>query len=247
MTRLSIRSFSAVILASCCFLSPLAAETRLTVKDTKGRSIGIDLVAFVNETVIFRRQGDAKEFSLPIGNFDESSQALIRKEAADLPAPMPKLKPEVIVGKRAVKASGSFYMEKQTVTCTVKISNLDLKMPTPELKGKVIFIGQERRRPDEFSILSAQSFDVTVPATETIVKELEPFSTSYDSDNKGEGNVGGYRYDAYILALTDAEGNIVLHETSSAIVRQSFEEKPSRLKELLGFTAGKKLSAKMIP
>lgn len=80
-----------------------------------------------------------------------------------------------------------------------------------DLKGRSIAIelisqadiGQNTSTPALFSVLSSQSFETTMKPVETFTKETEAFFTSYDSDNKGSGNVGGYQYFGYILALAN--------------------------------------------
>lgn len=246
MVSPSLSCWSASLFACFALAAASEAGTNLTVTSAKGQTIGIELLSFEDGSVTFRRNGNPQEFTLPIASFDGTSQELIRKESAKLPAALPKIKPEVVIGKRRKKGN-SWYMVRQEITCTVKLANLDLKTRAPSVKGTMLFIGQNRRTPGIFTILSNQSFEASLEPAQAFSKELEAFSTSYDSDNKGYGNVGGFQYYGYILALADGTGNIVLNEISSAGIRQELADKPTRLKEMLDMKKGQALTEKMMP
>lgn len=218
----------------------------LSVTDQKGRAIEIEVVSLAGDAVTFRRAGSAKEFTLPLSDFAAPSQDLIRKEASQIPVVLPKIQPDVTIGKRRSKGD-SYYMVKQEITCTVKLTNPSLTTAIPEVAGKILFIGQDRRTPELLEILSTQSLEASIKPGETFVKEMEAFITSYDSDNKGVGNVGGSQYIGYILVMTDAAGNVVVSQSLTASLRQEFENKPAILKELLKYPKGKVLTEKLDP
>lgn len=218
----------------------------ISVTDQKGRVIEIELVALAGESVTFRRVGDAKEFTLPISNFAEDSQESIRREGARIPAAPPKIEAEVIIGKRREKGD-SYYMVTQQINATVKLTNLSLTIPVTGVKGTLVFIGQDRRTPELLSILSSQSVEVAIKPKETITQVMEPFLTSYDSDNKGSGNIGGAQYSGYILVLTDEAGNVILDQTTSGSLRQAMNNKPAVLKQIITYRRGRLLTEKLDP
>jgi len=224
----------------------------LTVTDQKGRSIEIEIVSLTSDAVTFTRKGNPKEFTMPVGQFEKNSQELIRTAAADLPAPapkpvapvLPKIQADVIIGKRRNKGD-SYYMVKQEVTGTVKIANLSTTVSTPAMRGKLVYIAQNTRTPSLFSILSSQSLEATVKPGETFTKEMEPFTTSYDSDNKGTGNVGGYQYFGYVFALTDEAGTVVLSQSTTGSFRMALTEKPELLKLVIEYAKGTRITDKL--
>jgi hypothetical protein len=219
--------------------------TSMTVTDLKGRSIAIELISLADNSVTFRRQGDPKEFTLPVSNFDQTSQDLIRKQAGSLPAVMPKILPDVIIGKRRQDKAGSYYMVKQEITCTVKLTNQSTSVPVPAITGKIVFIGQETSTPGLFSVLSNQNFEATIKPGETFTKELDAFFTSYDSDNKGSGNVGGYQYYGYVLALMDDTGKVILELTTTGSFRLALASKTGLIKQVVNLPKGTELSDKL--
>jgi hypothetical protein len=244
MTGKMIRRLPAVCVACVVVSSGFLHAAPISVTDQKGRAIEIELVSLVNDSVTFRRAG--KEFSLPISNFADASQELIRKEAARIPAVIPKIQPEVIIGKRRDNGD-SYFMVKQDITCTIKLTNPSNTVPVPPLKGTILFIGQDRRTPDLFEILSTQSLEASIEPGKTFEKKMEPFTTTYDSDNKGVGNVGGAQYTGYILALFDDAGEVVLEQTATGSFRQALSAKPGLLKELAKHPKGKILTEKLEP
>lgn len=210
----------------------------VTVTDVKDRSIEIEVVSLSGSNVTFRRPGNPKEFTLPVAQFKEDSQELIRKEAAALPAPPPKLSVDVVIGKRRTDKADSYYMKTQEVTCSVKLTNLSNANEVPTLKGKIVFIGQNTRTPSIFTVLSSQSFEASLKTAESATRQMDNFRTSYDSDNKGTGNIGGYQYYGYILALSDEGGNVVFNQTTTGSFRKALEGKPDFLKKVVDYRKG---------
>lgn len=233
-------------LASVALASTAWSAIPISVTDQKGRTIEIQLISLAGDKVTFSRKGDAKEFTMPITNFADTSQDLIRKQAALLPAVLPKIESDVVVGKRRRK-DDSFYMVRQEITSTVKLANLDKNAAVPPVEVTLIFLGQNRRTPDILTILSKQSFEASIEPGQTFSKEMRSFITAYDSDNKGFGNIGGFQYYGYILAIVGPDGKISSYTTSSSTVRQQLEEKQHLLEELLEYKQGKMLTEKLEP
>lgn len=247
MIILGISRLPAVLFAWFALAATGWCGVAMTVTDQKGRSIEIELVALTDDSVTFRRQGNPKDFILPVSNFDQASQDKIRKQAAQLPAVMPKIQPDVVIGKRRRDAEGSYYMVKQEITCTVKLTNSSTTAKVPTINGKIVFIGQSTRTPDLLSVLSSQSFEAAIDPGETFTKEIDSFFTSYDSDNKGSGNVGGYQYFGYVLVMTDAAGNPVLDQTATGSFRLAIAAKPALLNDVVKLAKGALLTEKLEP
>jgi hypothetical protein len=219
----------------------------LTVTDLKGRSIEIELVSLEGDSVKFRRPGNPKDFTLAISQLDEASQKQVRTQAATLPPEKAKIKVDVIIGKRRSDVKDDYYMEKQEITCTVKLSNLSTTISVPAVTGKIVFIGQSTSQKEVFTVLSTQSFEASMKPSETVAKETESFVTSYDSDKKGAGNAGGFKYFGYLLAIMDGSGNLILDQTTSGPIRQALDSKETLLQKVLGYSKGTKLDSKMEP
>jgi hypothetical protein len=233
-----------LILALASISLPSLDAAPITVTDVKGRVIEVELVSVTDSSVTFRRADNPKEFTLPLNNFADDSQQLIRKSASLIPVVVPKIQPDVIIGKRR-SSDESYYMKKQDIECTVKLTNPDLKVPIPTVSGKILFIGEDRRTPGLLKILSTQEIETAIEPNKTFVKEMDSFSTTYDSDNKGVGNVGGSQYVGYILVMKDAENNVVLSHTLTGSFRQAITARPAVLEELLTYSTGKMLTSKL--
>jgi len=218
----------------------------VTVSDQKGREIEIELISVADDSVTFRRAGIPTEYTLPFDNFATESQELIRKHTSQLPVVMPKIQADVVIGKRRQKGD-SYYMVKQEISATVKLTNPSLTTPVPPITGKIVYIGQDRRSPDLLSILSSQPVKATIDPGKTFVKEMESFVTTYDSDNKGSGNVGGSQYVGYILVMLDQRGNVVVDQTTSGPFRKAINNKPGLLKEIITYSERKLLTEDLEP
>jgi len=221
--RALLRLSSLVLLTSAALTASAWCGPTLHVMDLKGRSIEIELISAAAQSVTFRRAG--KEYTLPLSQFDTASQERITKEASALPAAPLKINAEVVIGKRRRK-DDSYYMVKQDVTCTVKLTNAAATGQTPNLTGRIIFFGQNQRQSELYTVLSSQTFTAQIEAGKTFVREMEEFTTTYDSDNKGYGNVGGYQYFGYLLVLQDANGEVVFDQTTNGSIRQTLNNKP---------------------
>lgn len=240
-SRLLMLFLAWMVLESAAFCG-----TPITVTDQKGRSLDIELISVAGDNVTFSRKGDPKEFTLPISNFAEISQNLIRKQAALMPAAVPKIRPDVVIGKRRSK-NDSYYMVRQEISSTVKLINTDTKVPVPPFTGRIVYLGQNQRRPDLLIVLSAQDFEGSIEASKTFVKEMETFVTSYDSDNKGYGNIGGFQYFGYLLVVRDQDEKIILDYTVSGPIRQAIKENQSVLKEMFDYRKYQNLDLKLQP
>ena len=220
------------------------AGPTLSVQDTKGRALEIELLSVIGKTVRFRRADTAKEFTVALDQFDADSQAKISHEAATLPAPLPPLAVEVVIGKRR-KKENSYYLVTQEVSCTVKIHNVSNDIPLPKFTGRVIFVGRNQSRPDEYIVLSTQDFPVELSPRADSTNTLEPFVTSYDSDNKGQGNVGGYQYSGYLLVFLNHKKEVVFDQTTDAEIRKAITAKPALLSKVAGYRKDTLIDDKM--
>ena len=216
----------------------------ITITDIKGRAIEIELVSLAGSSVTFRRAGNPKEFNLPLSNFTDASQQLIRTEVTKIPVATPKIIPDITIGNRRQNGD-SYYLKRQEISCTIKLTNSSLNIPIPTVSGKMLFIGEDRRTPELLQVLSAQDIEAAIEPGKTFVKEMEVFSTTYDSDNKGVGNAGGSQYVGYILVMTDAANNVVVEQTLTGSFRQAIAARPVVLKELLTYSKGKVLTNKL--
>lgn len=216
----------------------------MSVRDTKGRSIEIELLSVTGESIRFKRLDNAKEFSVAINTFDEDSQQKIRKEAATLPAVLPPLDVDVVIGKRRSKKQ-SYYVEDQEISCTVKLKNLSQTIPLPGLTGRVLFVGRNQRTPDAYTILSVQDFPVELKPGESSAAELKSFLTKYDSDNKGLGNVGGYQYSGYLLVLLNDKQEVVFDQTTDGGIRKALTERPMLLEKMAAYPRRAYFNGKM--
>jgi hypothetical protein len=211
---------------------PLLAGPVIEVKNTEGKPLKIELVALEGDSVVFNTTSkEIKEHTLPIAKFDATSQEKLREEAKTLPPRLPKIDIEVVISNKRDKEG--YYMVNQTVSSKVKIRNLSTRIDYPASKGHVVYFGQNRRNDGFFKVMANKDFEFSIPANKTFETDVLGFKTSYDSDNKGYGNIGGYQYESYVLVLTDAEGNIIGTKTTDGSLRSALDKDLSKAKRLI--------------
>jgi hypothetical protein len=231
-----------LLLAALVF--PCWAGPMMSVSDTQGRALEIELLALNGDSVRFRRVDTGKEFEVAIDLFDDASRKKIRTEAKDLPPMLPPLEVEAVIGKRRSKGD-SYYMMTQTISCTMKLRNRSHNIALPPLTARVFFIGQNQRNPGTFTMLSVQDFEVELEPGGSSETPLEPFITRYDSDNKGYGNIGGYQYSGYLMLLLNDKKEVVFHYTTDPKTRKAVDGRPTLLAKIAEYPKGCYINEKM--
>lgn len=222
----------------------LAAGDPMNVSDTNGRDISIDLLQVDGNKVTFSVKGKKGEFELNLDRFDEASQKSILEAAKTLKPRYPELDIDVVIGKRRDKGTSS-YMVTQEVSSKVQIENTSLKLPMPKTTARIIFIGRGRKTGDFYKVLAAEEFQVSIKPGKDFEFEPKGFVTRYDSDNRGTGNIGGYQYDSYILALLDEDGRVINHKTSDPSIRALIENHTIMVSKVVAFPVNTLLNEAM--
>lgn len=220
-------------------LSALSAST-IEVSDLKGRSMEVEVISYVPRTRMTKfKRTDGQVFEVKIDVFDLESQKLILDHA---PKPKAELVIRTSVGKRNKRQAGSSYMKDQTISATVTIENDSRDVDFSKGKGTLFLIARQTRRysdrdEDYGKILSKQTFDVSVEASEERAFEAQPVVASYDSD-RDETNIGGWAYYGYLFILQDSEGNVYSVECSIGNLKKDVEEDPVLAKKILPLENG---------
>lgn len=235
-----------VLLTSLITGSTLADPAKLTIVDLKDRSMIITVVGPVgDDKVTIQRIKDRKQFTIPLDSLNEDSQKEVKKELKTISESYPELTSEVSISKRRKAENGSSYMKNMVISAkaTVKIKKQNLTCPP--CTASLIFIGQDQRTPDRYQVLSSQRFKFT-PTAEGEILETKSFSTSYDSDNKGDGNIGGYKYKSYLLVVFDKDGKAILTKTLDSKIKKAIEGNMSFSKTMATYKKGTYLKDSMV-
>lgn len=216
-----------------------------TVTDKKGRAMAITLVSKKGEKFVIRRVKDNVEFTITASSLDEASQKVLLKEAADLPVSYPKLDLDVTIGKRRKPDNGSYYMRVMEVSSKVTLTNMERDNPSPPCDCALVLFGQDQRNEEVFQVLSNQKFKLT-PSGEGAVFNIKPFNTRYDSDNKGYGNIGGFKYVGYLLIVRDLEKNVIATKTVYSKIKKALSN-PAFAKTMYDAAAGTQTGENMKP
>jgi hypothetical protein len=212
-------TFNHLLLILATTSLPALAGPVFDVRSSEGKALKIELLELSGETVTFATVGEngGKEHSLDMARFDPESRKRILDESKDLPPRLPKLDIEVVVSKKREKKG--YYMVNQTVSAKVKLRNLSPRIAFPKSTVHLTYFGRDRRNAENYKVMERKSFECELAAGGQTEEPVDGFKTSYDSDNKGYGNIGGYQYDSYLLVITDQQGNVIEAKTSDAGVR----------------------------
>lgn len=235
-------------IAAVLFITFAAAATAapviVTITSSKGKSMTVRLMGKQGDKYLIRRTSDGKEFAIPPGILDEASQKLLMEKAKTMKEIYPPLEADVSIGKRRKPRGSSSYMKAMEITGKVTLTNGDNSVPCPPCSARLIFIGQNQKYESRYKVLSSQQFDIT-PTDKGEDFTTLPFVTVYDSDNKGDGNSGGYKYYGYLLVVQDRDDNVILTKTLSGRISKAMEMNVSLAKNMLAYKEGQILDESM--
>ena len=181
---------------------------------------------------------------MKLATFDVTSQTRIREESKCLKPRPPKLDITVSVSKKRDKKG--YYMVDQTVSTKVSIRNLGMR-DLAKSKGYMTYFGRDRSSPDEYKVMARKSFDLKIEARGLFEAPVAGFKTSFDTDKKGAGNVGGFQYDGYLLTIMDEEDHLLASKTSDPALRAMIEDEPAKAERLTKMPVNKLLNKELEP
>lgn len=145
--------------------------------------------------------------------------------AASLPA-MPKAKigdrltVEVVRMKKARIEGGDFDDKKERITMKVKIANTDTSLSAGTLKGEIWVFGESILDRGATKLLATQSFEFPLPPRGMHEMTTDEAVTAFDTT----GARFGYRYEGWLLRLTDKAGEVVLQKSNSPAILKNADK-----------------------
>lgn len=201
----------------------LLAGPIILVANKKGSAFEAELLSATEITATVRRSSDKKLFTLKLETLSADCVKTIEKHRPNLKPPHPEYESEVSIGTRK-RNTASYSRITQDVTATAKITNASREIPSPETKGRIVFIGQNQKRKDTYEVLATRDFTVAPEPGQTLTLELRPFVNSYYKDNSySSASYAGYKYDGYFVLLFDDDNQIVHHYTTNSRFKKVIE------------------------
>jgi len=200
-----------IICFFCLLANVLHAGPIMDLVNNKGNSLNAEVISLTKDQVVVKRVTDKKIFKIKVSTLDIDTRKLLADKADEIIPPHPEYEIDIVLGKRGKKAS--YYMVKQTISTKITVKNKSREFDSPGVKGHVLIFGENQKDDDLIKILSNQSFEVSPATLSEEARLMKEFHTEYDSDNKGYGNVGGYKYSDYIIILTDLDGKLLKTKT----------------------------------
>ena len=224
-------------------LTSLEAEP-IVLEDLQGRTMEVTVLRQDGETIVIERVDNGKVYAISPDSLNENSKISLLNVVKNLKPIYPPIEADVVIGTRRKEHNGSSYMKRMEVTAKVTLKNKKVNVDCPPCKGELILIGQSQSSAEDFQVLSSQTFQVT-PSREGAVFLAKPFSTIYDSDNKGYGNIGGFKYEGYLLIVRDLEGKVLFTKTVYAKIKKAMQLDVSFVDEFSKLPKGTTLSESM--
>ncbi len=215
--------------------------------DKGGRKLSAELLSVGETSAKFKKTAASAPFEVAFSLLSPETVELLKKQAEELPVEYPRFDADVVVSKRRKTANGSYYMKSMTVGGKVVISNRSMKKDFPATKARLVFIGQNQQMESIYQVLSVDDFEISPKAGKEQEVPLTDFITTYDGDNKGKGNIGGYKYDGYLLIFHHEDGEVTYSKTLSGVITKAITENPKIVDQFLTVSALTKLTEKMIP
>ncbi|MEM7698753.1 MAG: hypothetical protein AAF236_10150, partial [Verrucomicrobiota bacterium] len=230
-----------LLLITGILLTVEAAFSAIVVKDTQGREMTVEVLAYTESSrnVKIKRVADGQVFNVKIDVFDTESQTRIAENA---PKAHAQLEVDVSVGRRRERLGDSSYMKKQTITAGVKIENESRDIDFEGGKGILFLIARQTSRyandeEDYGKVMAREEFQFSVnPRDEPFEFEAKPVITTYDSD-RDYTNIGGWEYYGYVVVIQDSDRDIHSVSTSIGNLKKDLESTPVLAKSLLGLQA----------
>lgn len=230
-------TLASVIFSGSLWVPALAESSFMILEDLKGRQMEITVLRKEGEKIVIERVDNGKEYKISPDSLSESSQAELLEIVKNLKPAYPPINADVVIGTRRKDHNGSSYMRKMDVSAKVTLTNEKANVDSPPCKGEMVFLGQNQKFDREFQILSNQKFTLT-PTKDGTVFEAKPFATTYDSDNKGDGNIGGFKYEGYLLVVRDMEDKVLFTKTVYSKIKKALELDVSFADELSKLPTG---------
>jgi len=207
------------ILLTLWALAGMGMAEVMTIELKQGRTEMVDVLGLEGDKVKVKWLKDGRTLSFPLSKLSAESQKDVLKKIKNSTSSYPPVEAVVSIGKRRTSESSS-YMKTMSVTSKVTVTNEDHKVTCPPCKCNMLFIGQSQRYTDRYVVLSNQAFEIK-PTDRGAVFESEPFVTSYDSDNRGAGNSGGYKYVGYLVIIADKKTQVIYSKTIYPALRKA--------------------------
>ncbi len=228
-------------------LSCMLACPAVEISNKKGEVLVAELLSVGETSAKLKKVNGGATFEVGFDLLSEASVKMLREKAAELPVVYPPFELDVVVSKRRRSSEGSYYMKSMRVGGKITISNRSMKTDFPATKGRIVYVGQDQRIKSIYSVLAVSNFEVSPKAGKEQEIPLPEFVTTYDSDNKGYGNIGGFKYEAYMVMLYDEKGAITYSKSLDGKLSKAVTDNPKVLESFLTIAQGARLTDKMLP
>ena len=128
---------------------------------------------------------------------------------------------DVMISRPAKTKGGDYDDQMQTIKPRIKFTNVDNAQNYEGHKAAFMILGESTIDRKVFKVLMRHDFVISLPARKVIEETAPDVTTRFDTTYAKFG----YKYDGWILLVTDPQGQLVLVKSSSP----SLENMPTQL------------------
>jgi hypothetical protein len=135
------------------------------------------------------------------------------------------VKPEVQIARPSRVKGGDFDDKTVVVTPKIKLTNTTTQQAYMGYKAVYYLIFESAAQRGIYKVVQKHDFDITLPPRQVMESEGAAVTSQYDTT----GAAFGYKYDGWVLQVTDPKGEIILTKSTSP----TLEKKAAELTKIL--------------
>jgi hypothetical protein len=132
---------------------------------------------------------------------------------------------EVMIGRPSKVKGGDFDDKTQVIEPRIKLTNTANQQAYVGYKAAYYLICESAAQRGTYKVMLKHDFDITLTPKQAMESEAGSITTQYDTT----GAVFGFKYDGWVIQITDSKGEIVLTKSTS----KTLEKMAAELKTLL--------------
>lgn len=134
------------------------------------------------------------------------------------------VKIEVLIGRPTATEGGDFDDEKQIINPRIRLTNTSTTQSYEGYKVDFLLIGESTIDLKVVQVLQRESFPVSLPIRQSFENKLPSVTTMFDTT----GAKFGYKYQGWVVQVTDSKGEIVHTKATAA----SMEKMPEQVMQM---------------
>ena len=206
--------------ALVCWSGVCSAEMR-TWKSGKGDTIEAEYVRMFPGGKVVLKSSDGRELKVPVSGLCAADQDYL----AALVPPELEIEVDVDLDVDTVYSSEYSVRKRETSTCKVVIRKTNMEPCSRTFTAHICVFAEQERGDRRWLITRAEEKVAFTDKSDTLRFECPSAEVEFYSAEYAEAR--GYRYDGYLVVVTDASGEVIAMESN----RKMFEKNWDSIKD----------------